>query len=121
MNRYEAFEHESQLALQARARGDLAAAEHHWSRAHILGQPRIGPHSRTHAALLGLYLHQSRYADAAGQFLRLVLVAPGTWLNRLPTGNTGLSNVSAFKPMAVPPDLAELTRDSSGTPAPGDH
>lgn len=120
MNRYEAFEQECQLARQARARGNLAGAEHHWSRAHILGQPRIGPHLRTHAALLGLYLHQSRFADAAGQIFRWVLVIPGTWLKRLPAGNNGLSNVSAFKPMAVPPDLAELTSESDPMTVRGD-
>lgn len=121
MNRYEAFELECQLAHQARAAGDLASAERHWSRAHILGQPRIGPHLRTHAALLGLYLHQSRFADAAGQLFRLVLVVPGTWLKRLPAGNTGLSNVSAFQPMAVPPDLAEFTHESADDTSRGVH
>ena len=121
MNRYEAFEQECELAQQARARGDLASAERHWSRAHILGQPKIGPHLRTHAALLRLYVQQSRFVDAAGQFFRLVLVIPGTWLNRLPAGNTGLSNVSAFQPMAVPPDLAELTREPAGHAARGEH
>lgn len=113
MDRYQAFEHERELALAADRRGDPAAAERHWSRAHILGQPRIGPHLRTHIALAKLYARQRRFAEARGQVWRFLLVVPGTLLRRLPVGNSGLSNVSAFQPMPVPPDLEQVIRSDS--------
>jgi hypothetical protein len=38
-----------------------------------------------------------------------LLLAPlGSLTGRLPIGNTGRSNVSAFLPMAIPQDLREL-------------
>lgn len=110
LTRYEAFEIEWALAEKALQARDWGLAEHHYSRAHILGQPRIRLHLRAHAALFGLYVGQHRWGDAWGQAIRYVLVVPGTWLNRLPVGNSGLSNVSAFKPMHVPSDLAEIIR-----------
>ncbi|MDX2218267.1 MAG: DUF3703 domain-containing protein [Burkholderiales bacterium] len=105
MTRYEAFDHEWLLAEKAALAEDWNLAENHYSRAHILGQPRIKLHLRSHAALFSLYVVQHRWRDAWGQALRYILVVPGTWLHRLPVGNSGLSNVSAFKPMAVPADL----------------
>lgn len=108
MNRYQAFELECSRAVAAENMADWPTAEMHWSRAHILGQPRVGPHLRTHLALARMYLRQNRFGDAFGQWLRFALVVPGTLLHRLPAGNTGLSNVSAFKPMPVPEDLARL-------------
>ena len=108
MNRYQAFELECSRAVAAEKMADWPTAEIHWSRAHILGQPRIGPHLRTHAALAGLYMRLRRYRDAIGQAWRYLLVVPGTLFRRLPAGNSGLSNVSAFKPMPVPEDLARL-------------
>ncbi|MBL8517595.1 MAG: DUF3703 domain-containing protein [Betaproteobacteria bacterium] len=113
MTRYEAFNHEWALAEQAALAEDWNLAENHYSRAHILGQPRIPLHLRAHAALFGLYIDQHRWRDAWGQAIRYVLVVPGTWLKRLPAGNSGLSNVSAFKPMAVPPDLAAIIHDDA--------
>jgi hypothetical protein len=110
LTRFEAFDIEWELAEKAEVARDLRLAEHHYSRAHILGQPRIRLHLRAHAALFGLYVGQRRWGDAWGQAVRYVLVVPGTWLNRLPVGNSGLSNVSAFKPMTLPSDLAEIIR-----------
>ena len=44
--------------------------------------------------------------EAWGQLFRLALVPVGHALRRLPVGNTGRSNVSAFVPMTLPEDLA---------------
>ena len=40
--------------------------------------------------------------------LRTALVAFGHLFGRLPRGNTGAANVSAFAPMNIPPDTERL-------------
>jgi len=37
-----------------------------------------------------------------------VVAAPGSWTGRYPVGNTGGSDVSAFREMAIPDDLSAL-------------
>ena len=49
--------------------------------------------------------------EVAGQLMLIALVPMGHLVGRLPVGNTGGSNVSAFKPMAIPPDLERLIED----------
>ena len=46
-----------------------------------------------------------------GQLMRIALVPVGHLAGRLPVGNTGGANVSAFKPMAIPPELERLISD----------
>jgi hypothetical protein len=43
-----------------------------------------------------------------GQLIRIVGAATKTAIGWVPRGNTGGSNVSPFKPMAVPSDLEEI-------------
>ena len=49
--------------------------------------------------------------EIRGQLPRLALVPLGHLFSRLPAGNTGRSNVSAFAPMDVPADLKRLLDD----------
>lgn len=88
--------------------GDASAAFHHLERAHVLGQRSTVQHVRVHIAMLvwGLRNHKAR--EVFGQFTRVTGAATKTWLGFVPQGNTGGANVSPFKPMAIPDDLAEL-------------
>lgn len=43
-----------------------------------------------------------------GQLLRVVGAATKTPFGLVPTGNTGGSQISPFKPLPIPPDLAQL-------------
>ena len=43
--------------------------------------------------------------EVRGQILRLLLIPLGHLTGRLPLGNTGGANVSAFRPMPIAPDL----------------
>ncbi|MDH4746257.1 DUF3703 domain-containing protein [Sphingomonas sp. CBMAI 2297] len=43
--------------------------------------------------------------EVAGQLFRMALAPLGHFTGRTPAGNTGRSNVSAFAPMPIPPDL----------------
>lgn len=101
---------EMQLHREARLVGDVPAAWRALERAHILSQPLLGPHLRVHAAMLGYALRQRDVGEAAGQLARLALAPLGALTGRLPWGNTGRSNVSAFASMPIPDDLRDHIR-----------
>jgi hypothetical protein len=104
----DAWAAEHAAARSARHAGDPAREWHHLERAHILSQPMVGPHVRTHTAMLGAAIRQRRVREVTGQLIRLLLAAPGSASGRYPLGNTGGADVSAFKPMPVPEDLRAL-------------
>jgi Protein of unknown function (DUF3703) len=78
------------------------------SAAHIAGQMQFGLHMQTHWAMLRAALAQANTREVLGQIFRLALVPLGHALGRLPMGNTGRANVSAFAPMDLAPDLLAL-------------
>jgi hypothetical protein len=90
----------------ARNSGDLSAGWHALERAHIVSQAAFLRHAITHIRMLGFAIEQREWGEAVGQAFRLLLVPIGHGLGRLPMGNTGRSNVSAFKGMPLPDDLA---------------
>ena len=51
------------------------------------------------------------WRDVAGPQMCLALVPVAHLVGRLPIGNTGGASVSAFEPMAIPPDLQPLLED----------
>ncbi len=95
----------SQTAERA---GDAAAAFRHLERAHILGQRSTVQHVRVHIHMLSWALRYHKAREVLGQFTRVIGAATKTWIGLVPSGNTGGANVSPFKPMAIPDDLAEL-------------
>lgn len=108
-NRIRAYvEIELNAAEAAEQAGEPIAAFHHLERAHVLGQGSTVQHVRVHMRMLfwGLRHHNNR--EVMGQITRLIGAATKTWLGLIPQGNTGGANVSAFKPMPVPDDLADL-------------
>jgi hypothetical protein len=101
----EAWEGERAAARTAQTSGDAAAEWHHLERAHILSQPMVGPHVRTHVSMLRYALRHHDKTEVRGQLVRLLVAAPGTLTKRYPVGNTGGANVSALAPMPIPEDL----------------
>ena len=80
----------------------------HLERAHILSQPWPWPHTRNHLAMLSLALAERNRREALGQFVRVILAAPGSAAGRYPQGNTGRADAGLARPMPVPDDLADL-------------
>ena len=76
-------------------------------RVHIVSQPFLGPHLASHGAMLGFAIRRRDWNEVLGQMVRIILAPLGSLTGRLPVGNTGRSNVSAFAPMPIPADLAE--------------
>jgi hypothetical protein len=106
-------------SAEALRRDDVERAWQLLERAHVLGQSWIGPHLRAHWAMLKLGWQRRDSREVSGQVARLFAVIPGTWLGRLPEGNTGGANVSAFQPMPIAEDIKALLdsamRGSRGT------
>jgi hypothetical protein len=96
----------------ARRKADWEGAWRSLERAHIAAQPILLLHGRVHFEMLRFAIARRHGGEAIGQLLRLLLVPLGNGTGRLPVGNTGRANVSAFAPMPVPPDLAaEIDRE----------
>ncbi len=100
----EAFKHEIDAALSARARGDARAEFSHLERAHILGQRSTFAHTLAHWRMLRFGLRHRNLREVAGQVARVfaALTKSMIWV---PVGNSGGTNVSPFRRMPVPSDL----------------
>ncbi len=85
--------------------GDTGAAWWALERAHILSQPDLPMHLRVHWTMLGYAVRQRDLREVAGQTLRLAVAPIGSLTGRIPVGNTGRSNVSAFEAMPIPAAL----------------
>lgn len=96
---------EYSAARLAENAGSAGQAWLHLERAHIVAQSRIWPHCRSHLTMLAMSIRQRDRRETAGQILRLALAPLGNITGRLPIGNTGRSNVSAFAQMDIPPDI----------------
>jgi hypothetical protein len=93
-----------------------ASSFSHLERAHVLGQASTREHVRVHFHMVLWTWRQRQTRELLGQIYRLLGAALLTSIGTIPTGNTGGSNVSAFKKMAIPPDLASQIAAAKGEP-----
>ncbi|MBX2994897.1 MAG: DUF3703 domain-containing protein [Bdellovibrionaceae bacterium] len=93
---------QEQIAL-----GHISPAWKLLEEAHIFSQPYGLEHTKVHWLMLQLSLREKNYAEAWGQFLRLLVAFPGSMTGSYPLGNTGRSGVSMFKPMQIPKGVAD--------------
>lgn len=103
-----AFDVELKAANEALAGDDLESAFAHFERAHVLGQWYVRTHTLAHLGMLRIGWRRRDLRDIVGQLLRIPGGMLGSALGRVPRGNTGGSNVSAFREMPIPPDLRGL-------------
>ena len=103
-----ALEDEVAAYRLARRNDDIASAWIALERAHIISPPRLGPHLRIHALMLKLAIQTHNWREVSGQLLRLGLAPLGNLTGRIPEGNTGRSNVSAFASLPIPADLRRV-------------
>lgn len=99
-------EAELTAADAAERAGDPTAAFQHLERAHVLGQSSTVLHVRVHLRMLRWGLRHRERREILGQITRVIGAATKTSLGLVPRGNTGGANVSPFKAMAIPDDLA---------------
>jgi Protein of unknown function (DUF3703) len=99
---------DAELELASRAiASDPEKAFTHLERAHVLGQRATREHVRAHLAMLRWALRQDHKKELFGQILRLIGAATKTALGLVPEGNTGGSNISPFRRLPIPADLAK--------------
>lgn len=103
----------ARLMHKAKSADSIEQAWLYLEAAHIVGQLHLRPHLQTHTHMLGLSLRTRDWPEAAGQMLRLALVPLGHLSGRLPLGNPGRSTVSAFEPLPVRAELADLIARAS--------
>ena len=104
-------ESEILAAREAESRGQPDLAFSHLERAHILGQASTVEHVRAHWHMFLWSIRQRNLRETLGQMLRIVGAALSTAVGLVPQGNTGGTNVSPFKSMPLPPELASLIND----------
>jgi hypothetical protein len=88
----------------------------------VLGQASTFHHVRVHVLMLCWAMKHRIWREARGQVLRIFGAATKTALGWVPTGNTGGADISPFKPLPVPPDLARVIASAQcphGTPRDG--
>jgi hypothetical protein len=78
----------------------------HLERAHVLGQASTVLHVVAHVRMAAWALRERDLRELRGQLFRIVGAATKTALGWIPSGNTGGANVSPFKPLPIPADLA---------------
>lgn len=101
-------DHEVGLAAAARANGEAELCFEHLERAHVLGQASTVQHVRVHVLMLMWALRNRVPTEAMGQVFRIAGAATKTAFGWIPTGNTGGSNISPFKPLPIPEDLQRM-------------
>ena len=99
---------EIQQARHSWAAGQRDQAFRHLERAHVLGQSSTLQHVRTHWHMFLWGIRSKSSREALGQVVRMVGAATKTVIGLVPSGNTGGSNVSPFKPLPVSQDLAGI-------------
>ena len=96
----------------AKAAGEITTAWTALERAHIVSQPYLGPHLSNHWAMFCFAFELRDWREVVGQIVRLALAPLGALTGRIPVGNTGRSNVSAFLEMEIPDDLRLQVNDA---------
>ena len=87
---------------------DPAQAFRHLERAHVLGQASTREHVRVHWRMLCWAWRQRDSRELFGQVMRLSGASTMTFIGLVPTGNTGGTSVSAFRPMPIDPELEAI-------------
>jgi hypothetical protein len=100
--------HEIEQAKLSWSEGQRDQAFRHLERAHIIGQASTMQHVRAHWHMFIWGLRSKAPREVFGQLIRMVGAATKTAVGRVPAGNTGGSNVSPFKPLPLPQDLAAI-------------
>ena len=103
---------EYRRAAKAAKEQNFEEAWHHLERAHVVAQDRLGPHCVSHWRMLELAWRTRDWRELLGQIFRLSLAPIGNITGRLPIGNSGRSNVSAFARMEIEPEISRVLGQS---------
>lgn len=102
------YEMELNLSNKHKEEKNLKEAWRFLERAHLIGQYYPVSHTGIHFRMLLFAIEQKDRKEILGQLLRISVGWIGSWLNRIPVGNTGGANVPILQPMQIPEDLLDL-------------
>ncbi|WP_289038547.1 DUF3703 domain-containing protein [uncultured Zobellia sp.] len=91
-------------------KNDLPMAWHHLERSHVLGQSYPLEHTYSHWLMLKFGFRQKNLKEVFGQLLRLFVGGWKSFIDHVPIGNTGGSNVPPLRRMKLPVELEEILR-----------
>ncbi|MFS4491257.1 DUF3703 domain-containing protein [Maribacter sp. 2308TA10-17] len=91
-------------------KNDLTRAWHHLERSHVLGQSFPLEHTYSHWLMLKFGFRQRNLKEVLGQLLRLLVGGWKSFIDHVPIGNTGGSNVPPLRRMELPVELEEILR-----------
>ncbi len=95
--------------------GQTQKAFYHLQRAHILGQTNPYFHTLSHLYMFYAAIIDKNIKEMIGQLFRIPTGFIGSIFGIVPIGNTGRSNVNAFKSMPIPSDLQRLIDSTKGS------
>lgn len=104
------YQKELVAASSALRNRDYALCWYHLERAHILGQPYPVQHTIVHWRMLCFGFITKNFKEILGQLPRLIFGGVKSFVGKVPIGNSGGSNVSAFQPMTIPEDLNAIIK-----------
>ena len=94
--------------------GEFRRSFEYLERAHVLAQNSTYQHVRVHWLMLLWAIRQRNAREGLGQIVRILGASSKTALGLVPTGNTGGANVSPFRRMPIPAELAALLDPPKG-------
>ena len=100
-------------SFNAAAPAGITARWAYLAAAYVLGQQDFALHWASHTTMLRFALQTRDLSEATGQLFRLALIPLGHLLRRLPVGNPGHANVSAFATMPIEAHLSHLIRQAA--------
>ena len=106
---YAAFLREKDLAATREAAGDRLAAWRALELGHIISQPHLGLHLRSHAAMLGLAWRTHFCSEVLAQVVRLALAPLGHALGQTPPQNVGTGRFGVLDSGTWPAELDPVT------------
>jgi hypothetical protein len=104
----QAFDQAIAEARQAMTQQQWQPALEQLKRAHVLGQLAVWPHFYTHWLMAGVEWRRHRFGAVAGQLIRMLLGGIGSAVGKVPTGNTGDSDISMFVSLPIAPELQQI-------------
>ncbi len=99
------FNHMMTDAKKSISEGEYDNAFSLLEKAHVIGQLYVVPHTLTHYYMLKIGFLRKDIKEIIGQLIRIPLGIIGSFVGKVPTGNTGGSNISMFKKMEIPKEL----------------
>ena len=104
----EYYDNELRFYRLSLLKGNLSQAWNHLERSHIIGQSYPFEHTYSHWLMLKFGFRQKNVKEVLGQVVRLLVGGWKSFIDHVPTGNTGGADVPPLKKMELPQYLNNI-------------